>query len=98
MSELRTGVAARIGSLTDRNIATARDVLAGRSRGPWGYLAFVGPAVVASVAYVDPGNFATNIQAGAKYGYELLWVVLARQSDRHAVPGAVRETRHRHRA
>ncbi len=77
MSELRTGVAARIGSLTDRNIATARDVLAGRSRGPWGYLAFVGPAVVASVAYVDPGNFATNIQAGAKYGYELLWVVLA---------------------
>jgi manganese transport protein len=37
----------------------------------------VGPAFVASVAYVDPGNFATNIQGGAQYGYLLLWVVLA---------------------
>jgi manganese transport protein len=36
-----------------------------------------GPAVVASIAYMDPGNFATNIQAGAAYGYQLLWVVLA---------------------
>ena len=40
-------------------------------------LAMLGPAFVASVAYVDPGNFATNIQGGAKYGYMLLWVVLA---------------------
>ncbi|MFZ0041293.1 MAG: Nramp family divalent metal transporter, partial [Solirubrobacteraceae bacterium] len=39
-------------------------------------LAMLGPAFVASVAYVDPGNFATNIQGGAKLGYELLWVVL----------------------
>jgi len=39
-------------------------------------LAFGGPAVIASIAYMDPGNFATNIQAGAKYGYGLLWVVL----------------------
>ncbi len=38
---------------------------------------FTGPAVVASIAYIDPGNFATNIQAGARYGYGLLWVVLA---------------------
>ena len=36
----------------------------------------LGPAFVASVAYVDPGNFATNIQGGAKFGYLLLWVVL----------------------
>ena len=36
----------------------------------------LGPAFVAAVAYVDPGNFATNIQAGAKFGYGLLWVVL----------------------
>ena len=43
---------------------------------PSAYLAFVGPAVVVSIAYIDPGNFATNIQAGAKYGYGLLWVVL----------------------
>ena len=40
-------------------------------------LAMLGPAFVASVAYVDPGNFATNIQGGARYGYLLLWVVLA---------------------
>jgi len=39
-------------------------------------LAMLGPAFVASVAYVDPGNFATNVQGGAKFGYMLLWVVL----------------------
>ena len=39
-------------------------------------LAMLGPAFVASIAYVDPGNFATNIQGGAKFGYLLLWVVL----------------------
>ncbi len=40
-------------------------------------LAMLGPAFVAAVAYVDPGNFATNIQGGAQFGYLLLWVVLA---------------------
>jgi manganese transport protein len=40
-------------------------------------LAFAGPTVIASVAYLDPGNFATNITAGATHGYQLLWVVLA---------------------
>jgi manganese transport protein len=65
------------GTLTARSIAAAREVLAGRRSGLAAHLAFVGPAVVASIAYVDPGNFATNIQAGAKYGYDLLWVVLA---------------------
>ena len=40
-------------------------------------LALLGPAFVAAVAYVDPGNFATNIAGGAKYGYLLLWVILA---------------------
>jgi manganese transport protein len=46
----------------------------GRLRGSF---AMLGPAFVAAIAYVDPGNFATNIQAGARYGYLLLWVVLA---------------------
>ena len=50
--------------------------LAGRRRGLRGLLPFIGPAVVASIAYMDPGNFATNIQAGARHGYMLLWVVL----------------------
>jgi manganese transport protein len=49
-----------------------------RQRGRLRYrLALLGPAFVASVAYVDPGNFATNISGGAKYGYLLLWVILA---------------------
>src|ERR1700719_3766230 len=63
-------------SLSAQTLATAREVLAGRRHGLRASLAFVGPAVVASIAYMDPGNFATNIQAGAKYGYGLLWVVL----------------------
>ena len=65
------------GALTARSVAVAREVLAGRRRGFSARLVFVGPAIVASIAYMDPGNFATNIQAGAKYGYDLLWVVLA---------------------
>src|SRR5271156_3599128 len=42
-------------------------------RESWFYLV---PAFVASVAYMDPGNFATNIEGGARFGYELLWVLL----------------------
>src|ERR1700722_1718838 len=64
-------------SLSEQTVATARQVLAGQRRGLRGSLAFVGPAVIASIAYIDFGNFATNIQAGAKYCYSLLWVVLA---------------------
>ena len=71
-----SGLNARRGSLTDRTVAAAQAILSGERRGPGAYLAFAGPAIVASIAYMDPGNFATNIQAGAKYGYTLLWVVL----------------------
>ena len=38
---------------------------------------FLGPAFIAAVAYVDPGNFATNVAGGSKYGYKLVWVILA---------------------
>jgi manganese transport protein len=49
-----------------------------RSRGGLrGPLALLGPAFVAAVAYIDPGNFATNIAGGAKYGYLLVWVIVA---------------------
>jgi manganese transport protein len=41
------------------------------------FLPFMGPAFIASVAYIDPGNFATNIEGGAKFGYLLLWVIVA---------------------
>src|SRR5208282_3797519 len=63
-------------SLSERTVATARQVLAWQRGGLPAYWSFAGPAVIASIAYMDPGNFATNIQAGAKYGYGLLWVVL----------------------
>ncbi len=63
----------------DATVRSAHDVLAGQSKK--GRLArllpFLGPAFIASVAYMDPGNFATNIQGGAQFGYELLWVILA---------------------
>src|SRR5215208_1535162 len=55
----------------------ARASLEGRARGFARVWPFLGPAFIAAVAYVDPGNFATNIAGGAKYGYLLLWVVLA---------------------
>lgn len=54
-------------------------VLEGTSdKGRWAsLLPFLGPAFIAAVAYIDPGNFATNIQGGAQYGYLLLWVIVA---------------------
>jgi manganese transport protein len=60
---------------TESATTTSTDrTLSGRIlREKWWYL---GPAFVASVAYMDPGNFATNIEAGARFGYELLWVLL----------------------
>ncbi len=62
-------------TMTERTLVAIQETLAGRGRA-FSALLFVGPAVIASIAYMDPGNFATNIQAGARYGYALLWVVL----------------------
>lgn len=63
----------------DAVITVAAETLGGHSKK--GLLArimpFFGPAFIASIAYVDPGNFATNIQAGAQYGYLLVWVIVA---------------------
>jgi manganese transport protein len=55
----------------------ARRSLDGESRGLRRVWPFLGPAFVAAVAYIDPGNFATNIAGGARFGYLLLWVILA---------------------
>ena len=55
----------------------ARRSLDGHSRGFGRLWPFLGPAFIAAVAYIDPGNFATNIAGGAKFGYLLLWVVLS---------------------
>ncbi|MGI4747930.1 MAG: Nramp family divalent metal transporter, partial [Janthinobacterium lividum] len=64
-------------TLTDRTRQALGETLSGRRRGLRTLLPLMGPAVVASVAYVDPGNYVANIQAGARYGYALLWVVVA---------------------
>ena len=69
------GLALTTGATFQTELA-ARDALEGRRKGVRALLPFVGPALIASVGYMDPGNFATNIQAGSTYGYELLWVVL----------------------
>ena len=63
-------------TVTDSLTPAGRDLLPGRGGGMRSILPFAGPAIVASVAYMDPGNFATNIEAGAKYSYNLLWVVV----------------------
>jgi manganese transport protein len=63
---------------SERGVAAAgRAVLEGRRHGLAALLPFVGPAFIASVAYIDPGNFATNIQGGSQFGYNLLWAVLS---------------------
>ncbi len=59
-----------------RVLQAAERSLAGERRGLRKVLPFLGPAFIASVAYVDPGNFATNIAAGSRFGYMLLWVIL----------------------
>lgn len=63
-------------TLSERTDAKIREVLAGQRTGLRSMMLFAGPAIIASIAYMDPGNFATNIQAGSGYGYSLLWVVL----------------------
>jgi manganese transport protein len=63
-------------TITERTNDGIRDVLEGKRRGLAAPLLFAGPAVLVSIAYMDPGNYATNIQAGASFGYGLLWVVV----------------------
>jgi manganese transport protein len=58
-------------------IRAAQEAIDGHRRGLRALWPFLGPAFIASVAYVDPGNFATDVAGGAKYGYLLLWAVLA---------------------
>jgi len=60
-----------------RVLAAAERSLSGERRGVRAVMPFLGPAFIASVAYIDPGNFATNMAGGAQFGYMLLWVVLA---------------------
>src|SRR6266513_4690540 len=58
-------------------VQAAERALQGYPQKPWRILPFLGPAFVACVAYIDPGNFATNVAGGSKFGYTLLWVIVA---------------------
>lgn len=60
----------------NKTVLAARAAMANQKRGIRALLPFLGPAFIASIAYVDPGNFATNIQSGSEFGYKLLWVVV----------------------
>jgi manganese transport protein len=57
-------------------VIAAQQALSGERRGLRAVTPFLGPAFIAAVAYVDPGNFATNMAGGAQFGYALGWVVL----------------------
>jgi manganese transport protein len=68
------------GRLDEGTVAGAQAVLDGNAHGKRRLarvLPFLGPAFIACIAYVDPGNFATNIEGGARYGYLLVWVIVA---------------------
>jgi manganese transport protein len=66
-----------LSELDASTVRAASLVLSGERRGLLATLPFLGPAFIASVAFIDPGNFATNITSGARYGYLLLWVIVA---------------------
>ena len=76
MAVLAPGRGELASPISIRATARIREILEGRRRGLRAVLPLAGPAIVASVAYMDPGNFATNLQAGSKFGYGLLWVVV----------------------
>lgn len=62
--------------LESKAVIAARESITQRRRGLRALLPFLGPAFIASIAYIDPGNYATNIQSGSEFGYKLLWVVV----------------------
>jgi manganese transport protein len=69
-------MATRSAAVATGSVRAAEEALRGYPRG-WRILPFLGPAFVACVAYIDPGNFATNIAGGSKFGLTLCWVILA---------------------
>src|SRR5213592_2445067 len=70
-------MATRSDAVASGDVQAAEEVLQGYPQRRLRILPFLGPAFVACVAYIDPGNFATNIAGGAKFGYTLAWVIVA---------------------
>ncbi|MED1470948.1 Nramp family divalent metal transporter [Bacillus salipaludis] len=76
MSQIDSVTVQRARAAESRTVSAARDAINGKVKGIRALLPFLGPAFIASIAYVDPGNFATNIQSGASFGYKMLWVIV----------------------
>ncbi|MGG1399647.1 Nramp family divalent metal transporter [Bacillus salipaludis] len=76
MSQTESVTVQRARAAESRTVSAARDAINGKVKGIRALLPFLGPAFIASIAYVDPGNFATNIQSGASFGYKMLWVIV----------------------
>lgn len=76
MKEIETSTASNMKIQPNKTVEAARASISGKTKGFKALLPFIGPAFVASIAYVDPGNFATNIQSGSEFGYKMLWVVV----------------------
>ncbi len=70
-------MATRSESVATGAVPEAQRALRGYPQKPLRILPFLGPAFIACIAYIDPGNFATNIAAGSKFGYTLAWVIVA---------------------
>ena len=70
-------MATRAETVAGGEVGAAQRALQGYPQKPLRILPFLGPAFVACIAYIDPGNFATNIAGGSKFGYTLAWVIVA---------------------
>ncbi|MCY9659466.1 Nramp family divalent metal transporter [Paenibacillus chondroitinus] len=60
----------------NKTVIACRAAIDGQRKGLRALLPFLGPAFIASIAYIDPGNYATNIQGGSQFGFKLLWVIV----------------------
>jgi manganese transport protein len=69
-------MATRADTFATGAVQAAEEALQGYPQKPWRILPFLGPAFVACVAYIDPGNFATNVAGGSKFGFTLAWVIV----------------------
>jgi manganese transport protein len=76
LGHINSAAVKQTSSKEHRTILAARDAINGKVKGIRALLPFLGPAFIASIAYIDPGNFATNIQTGARFGYKMLWVIV----------------------
>lgn len=69
-------IANKLSRDSQKAVTAAKDSMSGNRKGLAALLPFIGPAFIAAIAYIDPGNYATNIAGGSQFGYKLLWVIV----------------------